>query len=88
MSPGHRRRVLYLQIAVRDVTHMEEVIDSMMPYLATNTSMILASPVPWNSICRPRATARSRGRTSRPGDRADFFLFAKSAIKVGENRRG
>jgi Lrp/AsnC family transcriptional regulator, leucine-responsive regulatory protein len=38
------------QIAVRDVTHMEEVIDSMMPYLATNTSMILASPVPWNSI--------------------------------------
>ncbi len=38
------------QIAVRDVTHMEEVIDLMMPYLATNTSMILASPVPWNSI--------------------------------------
>jgi len=39
-----------VQVAVRDVRHMEEVIDSMMPYVATNTSMILASPVPWNSI--------------------------------------
>jgi Lrp/AsnC family leucine-responsive transcriptional regulator len=39
-----------VQVAVRDVTHMEEVIDAMMPYVATNTSMILASPVPWNSI--------------------------------------
>jgi Lrp/AsnC family leucine-responsive transcriptional regulator len=39
-----------VQVAVRDVTHMEEVIDQMMPYVATNTSMILASPVPWNSI--------------------------------------
>jgi Lrp/AsnC family transcriptional regulator, leucine-responsive regulatory protein len=39
-----------VQIAVRDVRHMEEVIDSMMPYVSTNTSMILASPVPWNSI--------------------------------------
>lgn len=38
------------QIAVRDVRHLEEVIDAMMPYVATNTSMILASPVPWNSI--------------------------------------
>jgi Lrp/AsnC family leucine-responsive transcriptional regulator len=39
-----------VQVAVRDVTHMEEVIDSMMPYVSTNTSMILASPVPSNSI--------------------------------------
>lgn len=39
-----------VQIAVRDVRHMEQLIDSMMPYVATNTSMILASPVPWNSI--------------------------------------
>jgi Lrp/AsnC family leucine-responsive transcriptional regulator len=39
-----------VQVAVRDVRHMEEVIDAMMPYVATNTSMILASPVPWNSI--------------------------------------
>ncbi len=39
-----------VQVAVRDVRHMEEVIDSMMPYVSTNTSMVLASPVPWNSI--------------------------------------
>ena len=39
-----------VQVAVRDVTHMEEVIDAMMPYVATNTSMILASPVRWNSV--------------------------------------
>ncbi|GGA55556.1 AsnC family transcriptional regulator [Edaphobacter acidisoli] len=39
-----------VQIAVRDVRHMEELIDSMMPYVATNTSMILTSPVPWNSV--------------------------------------
>jgi Lrp/AsnC family leucine-responsive transcriptional regulator len=39
-----------VQVAVRDVGHMEEVIDAMMPYVATNTSMILASPVPWNAI--------------------------------------
>jgi Lrp/AsnC family transcriptional regulator, leucine-responsive regulatory protein len=39
-----------VQVAVRDVRHMEQVIDSMMPYVSTNTSMILASPVPWNSI--------------------------------------
>jgi Lrp/AsnC family leucine-responsive transcriptional regulator len=38
------------QVAVRDVSHLEAVIDGMMPYVATNTAMILASPVPWNSI--------------------------------------
>jgi Lrp/AsnC family leucine-responsive transcriptional regulator len=44
---------------------MEEVIDSMMPYVSTNTSMILASPVPSNSILpanrygkKPRARKR------------------------------
>src|SRR6201995_1028021 len=37
-----------LQVAVRAVGHMEEVIDSMMPYVSTNTSMILGSPVSWN----------------------------------------
>ncbi len=26
-----------VQVAVRDVSHMEEVIDSMMPYAAINT---------------------------------------------------
>jgi Lrp/AsnC family leucine-responsive transcriptional regulator len=55
-----------VQVAVRDVIHMEEVIDSMMPYVSTNTSMILASPVPSNCILpairygkKPRARKRA-----------------------------
>ena len=56
-----------VQIAVRDVAHMEEVIDSMMPYVATNTSMILASPVPWNSIL-PAVRYSDKPRRSKPGD--------------------
>lgn len=38
------------QIAVRDTEHLEEVIDAMMPYVSTNTSIILASPVVWKTI--------------------------------------
>ena len=34
-----------VQVAVRDMNHLEAVIDSMMPYVATNTSMVLNSPV-------------------------------------------
>jgi Lrp/AsnC family transcriptional regulator, leucine-responsive regulatory protein len=56
-----------VQVAVRDVTHMEAVIDSMMPYVATNTSMILASPVPWNSIL-PAARYGRKPRTRKPGN--------------------
>ncbi len=45
-----------LQVAVRDLPHLEAVIDSLTPYVATNTSMVLASPVPWNPVVpvRPR----------------------------------
>jgi Lrp/AsnC family transcriptional regulator, leucine-responsive regulatory protein len=56
-----------VQVAVRDVTHMEAVIDSMMPYVATNTSMILASPVPWNSIL-PAVSYGRKPRTRKPGN--------------------
>lgn len=53
-----------LQIAVRDVRHMETVIDSMMPYVATNTSMILASPVPWREI-QPAMNPAKAGRKTK-----------------------
>lgn len=45
-----------LQVAVRDLPHLEAVIDSLTPYMATNTSMVLASPVSWNPVvpARPR----------------------------------
>lgn len=39
-----------LQVAVRDLPHLETVIDSLTPYVATNTSMVLASPVPWSPV--------------------------------------
>ncbi len=39
-----------LQVAVRDLPHLETVIDSLTPYVATNTSMVLASPVPWHPV--------------------------------------
>ena len=47
-----------LQVAVRDMAHLEVVIDSLMPYTSTNTSMVLASPVPWNPVVPDPATAR------------------------------
>jgi Lrp/AsnC family transcriptional regulator, leucine-responsive regulatory protein len=39
-----------LQIAARDVAHMERIIDRLMPYVVTNTSIILASPVSWSPV--------------------------------------
>jgi Lrp/AsnC family leucine-responsive transcriptional regulator len=56
-----------VQVAVRDVAHMEEVIDAMMPYVATNTSMILASPVPWNKIL-PAVHYTQKSRTRKPNE--------------------
>jgi Lrp/AsnC family transcriptional regulator, leucine-responsive regulatory protein len=41
---------------------MEEVIDSMMPYVSTNTSMILASPVPWNCVLPASRYGKKVGR--------------------------
>ena len=39
-----------IQVAVRDLRHLEVTIDSLMPYTSTNTSMVLASPVPWHPV--------------------------------------
>jgi len=47
-----------LQVAVRDLPHLEAVIDSLTPYVATNTSMVLASPVPWNPVLPASALKR------------------------------
>jgi Lrp/AsnC family leucine-responsive transcriptional regulator len=55
-----------VQVAVRDVGHMEEVIDAMMPYVATNTAMILASPVPWNSILPAHGHSKRQRKSRQP----------------------
>ncbi|MGI4852824.1 MAG: Lrp/AsnC family transcriptional regulator [Janthinobacterium lividum] len=47
-----------VQVAVRDMNHLELVIDALMPYVATNTSMILNSPVQGGRISLSPATGR------------------------------
>lgn len=42
-----------VQIAVRDVAHLEQVIDSLAPYVATQTSIVLASIIDWNPVLPP-----------------------------------
>lgn len=36
-----------LKVAVRDQAHLEKVIDSLMPYLATTTSLVLSTSLTW-----------------------------------------
>lgn len=56
-----------VQVAARDMQHIQEVIDSMMPYVATNTAMVLASPVPWRVVepPAPQTTRRAAPRATR-----------------------
>lgn len=39
-----------VEVRVRDTQHLEEVIDAMMPYVATNTSLVLGSPFQWKPV--------------------------------------
>jgi Lrp/AsnC family leucine-responsive transcriptional regulator len=47
-----------VQVAVRDTQHLEDVIDAMMPYAATNTSLVLCSPFDWKPVTPSRALPR------------------------------
>ena len=48
-------------VAVRDTAHLQTVIDLMMPYVSTNTSIILDVQVRWNPVIpEVRQTKRSR----------------------------
>jgi Lrp/AsnC family leucine-responsive transcriptional regulator len=50
-------------VAVRDTAHLQAVIDQMMPYVATNTSIILDVPVRWNPVVpEVRQVNRQRSR--------------------------
>lgn len=51
-----------VQVVVRDMNHLETVIDGMMPYVSTNTSMVLNSPVNGAPVPIPQGPAR-RTRT-------------------------
>jgi Lrp/AsnC family transcriptional regulator, leucine-responsive regulatory protein len=39
-----------VQVAVRDIAHLEQVIDALAPYVATQTSLVLASAIEWNPV--------------------------------------
>ncbi len=48
-----------LKMAVTDMNHLEAAIDSLMPYVATTTSMILSSAITWGPV-RPRESSPDR----------------------------
>jgi len=47
-----------VKMAVADMEHLESAIDSLMPYVATTTSMILSSAITWGPV-RPRENQSS-----------------------------
>ena len=43
-----------IKVAVADVTHLERLLDALMPYVATTTSMVLSTALAWGNIVRPK----------------------------------
>jgi Lrp/AsnC family leucine-responsive transcriptional regulator len=42
-----------LKVAVADVMHLETLLDALMPYVATTTSMVLSTALAWGNIVKP-----------------------------------
>jgi len=42
-----------LKVAVSDVAHLERLLDALMPYVATTTSMVLSTALAWGNIVKP-----------------------------------
>ncbi|MGO9085742.1 MAG: Lrp/AsnC family transcriptional regulator [Terriglobales bacterium] len=42
-----------LKTAVSDVAHLEQLLDALMPYVATTTSMVLSTALAWGNIVKP-----------------------------------
>ncbi len=53
-----------LKVAVQDMEHLEKVIDSLMPYVATTTSMILSSAITWAPVQERRQPEMSDPQSS------------------------
>lgn len=45
-----------LKVAVCDVAHLESLLDALMPYVATTTSMVLSTALAWGNIVKPDAS--------------------------------
>lgn len=46
-----------LKVAVADVSHLERLLDALMPYVATTTSMVLSTALAWGNIGKPSTKA-------------------------------
>ncbi len=44
-----------IKAAVADVAHLERLLDSLMPYVATTTSMVLSTALTWGNIVKPNS---------------------------------
>ncbi len=42
-----------LKATVSSVTHLERLLDALMPYVATTTSMVLSTALAWGNIVKP-----------------------------------
>ena len=51
-----------VEVRVRDTQHLESVIDAMMPYVATNTSLVLGSAFQWKAVTPPEEPGSMRAR--------------------------
>ena len=49
-----------LKVAVSDVTHLEILLDALMPYVATTTSMVLSTALAWGNIVKPGIKPQSK----------------------------
>jgi Lrp/AsnC family leucine-responsive transcriptional regulator len=47
-----------VEVSVRDTQHLEDVIDALMPYTATTTSLVLGSAFDWKPITPAQALPR------------------------------
>ncbi len=54
-----------LKAAVADIAHLETLLDALMPYEATTTSMVLSTALAWGNIAKPGSPLR----TSSPAKR-------------------
>jgi Lrp/AsnC family leucine-responsive transcriptional regulator len=57
-----------LKTAVSDVAHLERLLDALMPYVATTTSMVLSTAVAWGNVVKPD-NAPQDFAASRPASR-------------------
>lgn len=54
-----------LKVAVADVSHLEGLLDALMPYVATTTSMVLSTALAWGNIVKPARHSTAEATASK-----------------------